>query len=123
MRITELIDRLAPLADILNRRVKSLPWRQPRHDQVEGLLALASEVQAMLVPVEPDPRYRRRLHGQLVVRGPSPVVTVEEGLLHQRRKGILIGAAAVGSLASIAGVILAYALHHRHETASRVAAG
>jgi hypothetical protein len=123
MGIGEIIDYLETMAEQLNRRAESLPWRRARHDQVEGLLALAAEVQGILVPVEPDSSFRRRLHGQLTLKGQSRPAKIETGLFQQHRKGILIGAAAVGSLASIAGVIVAYVLRHRQQDTSQIAAG
>jgi hypothetical protein len=43
--------------------------------------------------------------------------------LRQHRRGILIGAAAVGSVASVLGVIIAFVLYHRHGRATHIAAG
>jgi hypothetical protein len=41
--------------------------------------------------------------------------------LVQHRKGILIGAAAVGSVASVVGLVIAFVLRHRHKGATRIA--
>jgi hypothetical protein len=42
-------------------------------------------------------------------------------LIRQHKRGILIGAAAVGSLASIVGVVIAFVLRSKHQQASRIA--
>jgi hypothetical protein len=98
-----------------------LPWRRIRHEQVQGLLDLAGQLQEVLVPVEPNTDYRRRLHGELVLRAQRRQAEPPRSILQQHKKGILIGAAAVGSLASIAGVVIAFVVRHRHQEASNVA--
>ena len=115
--------------------------RRTRHDQVQGLLDLAEQLQGVLVPVEPDANFRRRLHGELILeaqrRPPYQRTilayhtgTVQRGeaepganLFQQHRKGILIGAAAVGSVASVVGVIIAFVLRHRQGRATHIATG
>ena len=92
-----------------------------RHDQVQALLDLAEQLQGILVPVEPDPRFRRRLHGELVLEAQRRQMGFAPGLFQQHRKGIIIGAAAVGSVASVVGVAVAYVLR-RHSKETRVAA-
>jgi hypothetical protein len=47
----------------------------------------------------------------------------EIGLFQQHRKGILLGAAAVGSVASVAGVVIAFVLRHRQRGATHIATG
>ena len=93
-----------------------------QNDRVAGLLDLAEQLTGILVPVQPDPDFRRRLHGDLILRAQNRQVELEPGLFQQHRKGILIGAAALGSVASVVGVIIAFALRIRHGRA-RVAAG
>lgn len=92
-----------------------------RHDRVQGLLDLAEQVQGLLVPVEPDIDFRRRLHGDLVLEAQRRQATQEVSPLVQHRKGILIGAAAVGSVASVAGLVIALVLRQRHKGATRIA--
>ena len=92
-----------------------------RHDRVQGLLDLAEQVQGLLVPVEPDIDFRRRLHGDLVLEAQRRQTTQEVSPLVQHRKGILIGAAAVGSVASVAGLVIAFLLRQRHKEATRIA--
>jgi hypothetical protein len=77
-----------------------------RSQQVQGLLDLAEQLQGILVPVAPNANYRRRLHGDLILEA-------------QRREL----EAALGSAASVVGVIIAFLLRHRRGGATRVAAG
>lgn len=93
-----------------------------RYDRIRGLLALAEHLHAILVPVQPDPDFRRRLHGELLLKAQDRTEESQVSLFQQHRKGILIGA-ALGSLASVAGVVLAFVLRHRHQRAGQVASG
>lgn len=93
-----------------------------RHTQVQGLLELAEHVQGILVPVEPNINFRRRLHGDLLLRAQRRGAAPQAGPLVQHRKGILLGAAAVGSIVSVVGLVIAFVLHHRHRGATRIAA-
>jgi hypothetical protein len=93
-----------------------------RYEQVRGLLELAGHLQAILVPVQPDSNFRRRLHGDLILEAQRRQAEPDEGLFQQHRKGIVIGA-VIGSIASVAGVILAFVLRYRHGRASHTAAG
>jgi len=63
--------------------------------------------------VEPDTHFRRRLHGDLILEAQGRQAEPEPNLFQQHRKGILIGAAAIGSVASVAGVVIAFVLRHR----------
>jgi hypothetical protein len=92
-----------------------------RHARVQGLLDLAEQVQGILVPVEPNINFRRRLHGELVLEAQRRQTEQEVNPLVQHRKGILIGAAAVGSVASVAGLVIAFVLRHRHRGATHIA--
>jgi hypothetical protein len=93
------------------------------NDRAQGLLDLAEQLHGLLVPVVPDAHFRRRLHGDLILRAQQGQVEPEEGLFQQHRAGILIGAAAVGSVASVVGVAIAYVLRQRHKAATRIATG
>ena len=90
---------------------------------MQGLLDLAEQLQAILVPVEPDAHFRRRLHGELILEAQRRQVEPEASFVQQHRKGILIGAAAVGSVASVVGVVIAFFLRHRHGRATHIAGG
>jgi negative regulator of sigma E activity len=92
-----------------------------RHAQVQGLLDLAEQVQGILVPVEPDANFRRRLHGDLLLQAQRRQTVQQVSPFVQHRKGILIGAAAVGSVASVAGLVIAFVLHYRHRGATHIA--
>jgi hypothetical protein len=94
-----------------------------RNGQVQGLLDLAEQLQAVLVPVAPDSHYRRRLAGELILRAQDNQEGSEVSTLQQRRRGILIGAAALGSLASVLGVAIAFVLAWRHGRAGHIATG
>ena len=92
-----------------------------RHGQIHSLLALADHLHALLAPVEPDPHFRRRLHGELILTAQSRREMPEIGLLQQHRRGVVIGAAlGLGSVASVIGVVIALLLRRR---AGNVAAG
>jgi hypothetical protein len=117
------------IRDILASHTDQLLYSSPltgaartRHEQVRGLLELAEQLQGILVPVEPDANYRRRLHGDLILEAQRRRLEPDQGLFQQHRKGILIGA-VIGSVASVVGVIIAFVLRYRHGRATNIAAG
>jgi len=112
---------LAAHADELINPDIELSPRFGRHARVQGLLDLAEEVQGILVPVEPKADFRRRLHGDLVLQAQRRRPVREVSPLVQHRKGILIGAAALGSVASVAGLVIAVVLRHRHREVTHIA--
>jgi hypothetical protein len=118
----EIIDILAEHADQLNKGEGPTGWQCTRHEQVQGLLDLAEQLQGILVPVEPDANFRRRLHGDLILEAQRRQTKPDASLLQQHRKGILIGA-AIGSIASVVGVIIAFLLRNRHGRATNIATG
>jgi hypothetical protein len=75
----------------------------------------------LLLPVEADANYRRRLKGELLLAAQRRQDNPKMSLFQQHRKGILIGAAAVGSVASLLGVIIAFVVRYRHGRASHLA--
>lgn len=91
-------------------------------DRVRGLLRLADHLHALLVPVQPEPDFRRRLHGELILKAQARDLEPQASVFQQHRKGIIIGA-VLGSLASVAGVALAFMLRHRHQRAGHMATG
>lgn len=99
------------------------PPNLTRHDRVQALLDLAEQLQAILVPVEPDAHFRRRLHGDLILEAQRRQDEPQASFVQQHRKGILIGAAAVGSVASVVGVVIAFFLRHRHGRVTHIASG
>jgi hypothetical protein len=119
----ELIETLATHADQLTNSSARQPWRGTRNDQIQGLLDLAEQLHRILVPVKPDVDFRRRLHGELILEAQRRQAERPPSLFKQHRKGILIGAAAIGSVASVAGVIIAFVLRHRHGRATHIATG
>jgi hypothetical protein len=114
---------LAAHANRLQTPAASLDKRLTRNDQVQGLLELAEQLQRILVPVEPDVSFRRRLHGDLILGAQRREAEPRGNLFQQHRRGILIGAAAVGSLASVIGVIVAFVLRYRHSRVTHTATG
>ena len=94
-----------------------------RNDRVQGLLDLAEQLQGILIPVEPNAHFRRRLHGELLLEAQQRQLEPEVSLLQQHRKGILIGAAAIGSVASVVGVAVAFVWRHRHSRVTHIATG
>ena len=121
MDVREVREILATHAgELVNPGAKRSP-RYGRHAQIQGLLDLAEQVQGVLVPVEPKADFRRRLHGDLLLQAQRRQPVQEASPLVQYRKGILIGAAAVGSVASVAGLVIAVVLRHRHRGATRIA--
>ncbi len=84
-----------------------------REDRVGALLELASHLHGLLVSVQPDAGFRRRLHGELILEAQARGLQPEPSRLQQHRKGIVLGA-ILGSIASVAGVAIALFLRHRH---------
>ena len=123
MPIKDLGEFLAAQTDHLVGLRAGPPPSLSRHERAQGLLELADHLQAILVPVQPDSQFRRRLHGELILAAQQRQSEPEANRFWQHRKGILIGAAAIGSLASVVGVIIAVAVRHRHGSATRIAAG
>ena len=121
MKRGQIIEAIAALVD--GFRIQSRAgWRSRGHDiQAQDLLDLAEELRAILVPVKPRADFRRRLHGDLILKAQSRAAKPEPEEDQQRRTGILLGAAALGSLASVAGLVIAYVLHNRNGRATHVA--
>jgi hypothetical protein len=118
---------LAYHADHLNNHHRQTPAALTWNTQVQGLLDLAEQLHGILLPVEPDANFRRRLGGELILEAQRRQASFgqaepESSVFQQHRKGILIGAAAVGSVASLAGVVIAFVLRYRHGRATHIAA-
>ena len=92
-----------------------------RTEQIQGLLDLAGQLQGILVPVQPGAAYRQKLHRDLVSEAGRRHPGRAARLFQHYRKAILIGAAAVGSLASVAGVIIAVILRQKHTRSTNLA--
>jgi len=123
MDTKQIREVLAAHADSLGSMWDGPPAGFTRNDRVQGLLDLAEQLQGILVPVAPDAHYRRRLHGDLLLEAQRRQVEEVGSAFQQHRKGILIGAAAVGSVASVAGVVIAFVLRHRGRGATHIATG
>ena len=98
-----------------------VPGGLSREDRVWGLLELARHLHGLLVPVQPDADFRRRLHGELILEAQACGLEPQTSRLQQHRNGILIGA-LLGSVASVAGVAIALFLRHRHGGGGHTAA-
>jgi hypothetical protein len=129
----EWIEILATHADKLNigtnEETEYLATLPEHQDALQPLLALARKVKDALAPVEPDPAFRENLrlsllaaaHQRSVSRLSSkPQRSVD--LFRSHRKEILIGAAALGSVVSVAGIV-AYWIHARAAKAQRALPG
>jgi hypothetical protein len=122
METKQVREVLSAHADSLVGMTGGPPARFTRNDRIQGLLDLAEELQGILVPVPPNTDYRRRLHGDLILEAQRRQSDTEVSVFQQHRKGILIGAAAVGSVASVAGVVIAFMLR-RGRGATHIATG
>ena len=123
MNRREIREILAMQADELIGLRPRQKGRITRDDQVQSLLDLAEQLQGILVPVEPRTDYRRRLQGELLLEGQRREAEPGPNRFRQHRKGILIGAAAVGSVASVVGVVVAFVWRLRHGRAAHTATG
>lgn len=81
-------------------------------EELKSLLETAEKVKEVLEPVEPAPAFRQSLHRDLLAAGRWRLAREVPQLAKSHRKQILIGAAAVGSVVSLAGAI-AYFIHSR----------
>jgi len=123
MDTREIREVLAAHADRLSVPSATGTARLSRNTQVQGLLDLAEELQGLLAPVVPDAHFQRRLHGDLLLEAQRRESEPQPSLIRQHRKGIIIGAAAVGSVASVVGVTIAFLLRLRHGRATHTATG
>ena len=129
----EWIEILATHADKLNaganEETEYLATLPEHRDTLQPLLALARKVKDALVSVEPAPAFcenlrlsllaaaHQRLASRLGSKSRRPV-----HLFRRHRKEILIGAAALGSVVSVAGIV-AYWVHARAAKAQRAVPG
>ena len=135
----KFIEILATHADKLNvgtdEEVEYLATLPERQDTLQPLLSLARKVKDALAPVEPESAFcenlrlsllaaaRQRLASGLSLRTEpqaegSPKSWRPVHLFRRHRKEILIGAAALGSAVSVAGIV-AYWIHTRASKAQR----
>ncbi|MGD2040612.1 MAG: hypothetical protein PVH11_07280 [Anaerolineae bacterium] len=121
MNKKEVREAVAAHADQLTGGHTTLSPTISRNEQVQALLDMAENLQAILVPVKPDVDFRRRLHGELILQAQRRQSEPQATLFQQHRKGILIGAAAVGSVASVVGVAVAFVIRYRQGRASQIA--
>jgi hypothetical protein len=83
--------------------------------ELEPLLQIAERVKAVLVAVEPAPTFEAGLRQDLMAAAIRRAEEQEKQrrIFRLRRRGILIGAAAVGSALSVAGLVAALLLRQR----------
>ncbi len=92
-----------------------LPARSSPTGTAQQLLDLAEQLRQVLVPVKADANYRRRLKGELLLAAQQRPQRIESKSLPRRRSRLIfIGAAALGSVASVVGVIIAFVVRSRH---------
>ena len=135
----EWIETLTTHADKLNaggnEEAEYLATLPEHQDTLQPLLALARKIKDALTPVEPDPAFcenlrlsllaaaRQRLVSRLSLRAEgSPESQRPIHLFRRHRTEILIGAAALGSVVSVAGIV-AYWIHIRAAKAQRALPG
>ncbi|TEU21998.1 MAG: hypothetical protein E3J21_00990 [Anaerolineales bacterium] len=131
----EWIEILAAHADKLNagtnEETEYLATLPEHRDTLQPLLTVAQKVKDALAPVEPDSAFCENLRLSLLAaahqRSTSRLSLWAEGstksqrpvrLFRRHRKEILIGAAALGSVVSVAGIV-AYWIHIRAAKAQR----
>jgi hypothetical protein len=83
--------------------------------ELKPLLKIAERVRAALVPVRPSPAFEAGLKQDLLEAAIQRAEEREEKkrVSFLRRRGVLIGAAAVGSVLSVAGIVAALLLRQR----------
>lgn len=111
-----LIEMLASHADrLINGKAREgdyLAMFPDRREKLGPLLATAERIKGALVPVRPEPAFREDLRKGLMAavrQRRAQVVVMPQG---GRGRDILIGAAALGSVISVAG-LLAHLLRSR----------
>jgi hypothetical protein len=79
------------------------------------LLRIAERVKAALVPVTPSPAFEAGLRQDLLAAAIQRAIgrSPEKPVPFLRRRGFLIGAAAVGSALSVAGIVAALVWRQR----------
>ncbi len=115
---------LAAHADKLNQgpvKRADLPYAGYANlPSIGSLLDLAERIQAVLVPVQPDPAFVRQLGQQLVIASS----TNHRATTERTRRAVVVGAAVLGSAVSLASAVgvAAYLLRHRGRPHTRAAA-
>lgn len=119
MRDKVLTEILAAYADDLNRGKADweiYPSQVPhQREELDVLLRLTERIKQALVPVQPSPMFVKNLVRQLIVGDKREAVRPTRGY----RREMVIGAAAVGSVLSVIG-ILAYLVKSRTQMKARV---
>ena len=116
-----LTEILAAHADALSqKRVnRDMYLRQvsnsKQHEELESLLRLTEQLERTLVPVQPSPAFVKNLIRQLVVTSDKELARPARGY----RRWMFIGAAAVGSLLSVVGIV-AYLLRNRMQVKTQI---
>jgi len=135
----EWIEILATHADKLNaggnEEAEYLATLLEHQDALQPLLALARRVKEALTPVEPAPAFCKNLRRSLLAAAhqrSASRLSLQVGvstksqhpvhLFRRHRKEILIGAAALGSVVSVAGIV-AYWIHTQAAKTQRALPG
>jgi hypothetical protein len=126
----EWIETLTTHADKLNaggnEEAEYLTTLPEHQDMLQPLLALARKIKDALTPVEPDPAFSENLRRSLLAAAHQRAVYLLSTtkaqhpvpLFRRHRKEILIGAAALGSVVSVAGIV-AYWIYTRTAKAQK----
>lgn len=130
----EWIEILATHADKLNagrnEEAEYLATLPKLQDTLQPLLALARKIKDALALMEPDPAFCENLRLSLLAaarqQSASPLSPTRSRrpvhLFRRHKREILIGAAALGSVVSVAGIV-AYWIHTRAAKGQRALPG
>jgi hypothetical protein len=102
-----------------SRTARQVCLRQARSpfDESESLLHLVEQLKQALVPVQPSPKFVQNLLRQLIVTDKKEPARQP---MRSYRRGVVIGAAAIGSALSVIGIV-AYLVRNRLQMKARVA--
>lgn len=95
--LSQYLDHLCAGHDYAETYVELCPDRRA---ELSSLLAFARRMKALLVPVKPSEQFVRNLHARLIAAPVAPVV-VEPTSAVVTRERVLVGVAALGSLAAL----------------------
>lgn len=102
---------LAAHADrLIGRPGETVRLTPDEAEQLRPLMDVAEHVKATLIPVEPSAAFVRTLGRELV-----EAARHQQTAARRLRRGLVIGAAAVGSALSVAGVVALIVMRRRSE--------
>ena len=122
MKRNELVELLASHADLLNageEQADAYSARYGSRDEISALFLLARRLKLALAPVSPGAAYREQLYGELA-QTPGQIV-VSTSPSYGRK--VWFGAATVGSLLSLAGLVFWLRRHRDDASLVELSAG